>query len=495
MYADRTLTAAIRARTARDHGVDILLDAWSGSPPDRRAAMVAAQGDLARAASYAGGVWHKLLDGDVNAVLNGVSETDTSPGLAFARAEGLFAAGAVVAGLERLEVLHSRGDPAGTLALARRRHQLGDDAGSVEAAKALPRHAHAALTGARAALSQGRPGVALRFVEPYLQGDAPLPEPAVAAAFAMTTTVILARLGEYAELQRFVDRLLPAGDLAEDMMPAVARAAWIGGRAREAWQRFDVADHPWCVAARLELAALAGDAGLAAKLLSRAGPLGIPSRAAVNLLQGAPDTSGQAGADRRLTEDARQVFAEGKTVHVWRTHRHRWAPWIEAALQTPADVVVCDLAARVLPGPDSVPWAVLDDGALVEVLAPVPVGMARPTGQGVGVGTSLCQGVGVGFDWPDDEDAKVRRSLPAAAGAAAVEIVNAEDALAKVATGARLVVMAPPGDPFWAGPWPERVWPAVRVVRANPQSGWAGAAERVVAACESLLGTGAAAPG
>ena len=449
--------------------------------------MVAAQGDLARAASYARGVWNKLLDGDVKAAMEAVGEADGSPGMAFAEAEALFAAGAVVAGLDRLETLHREGDPAGTLALARRLHQLGNHAGAVRAAQSLPWHAHAALTGARAALSCDQPGIALRFVEPYLQGYAPLPEPAVAGAFAMTTAAILAKFGEYAQLQRFVDRLLPAGDLAEDMMPAVARAAWIGGRGREAWHRFDVAESPWCVAARLELAALAGDADLAAKLLSRAGPLGVPSKAAIQLLQGLPDTSHHRGSDYRLTDDAREVFAQGRTVHVWRTHPNRWEPWIDAALRTPANVVVCDLVAKQLPEPDSLPWAVMDDGALVEALAPVPVAAARKTGRGVRIGTDLCKGVGVVLDWPDDEDAIVRRSLPAAAGDAAVEVLGADDALPRVGRGQPLVVIAPPGDPFWSGPIPERVWQAVRVIRMSPQTGWQGAGSLVVEAAQAML--------
>ena len=467
--------------------MDILLDAWSGAPPDRRAAMVAAQGDLSRAASYARGVWNKLLNGDVKAVMEAVAAAGDSPGMAFVEAEALFTAGAVVAGLQRLEELHGRGDPAGTLALARRRHQLGDHAGAVRAAQALPWHAHSALTGARAALANDQPGIALRFVEPYLQGYAPLPEPAVAAAFAVTTAAILARFGEYTQLRRFVDRLMPAGDLTEDMMPAVARAAWIGGRGREAWHRFDVAESPWCVASRLELATLAGDTDLAEKLLSRAGPLGVPAKAALQLLQGLPDTRGHEGNDYRLTDNAREVFAEGRTVHVWRTHPHRWAPWIEAARRTPADVVVCDLVASQLPETDSLPWAVMDDGALVDALAPVPVAAAREPVRGVRVGTELCRGVAVGLDWPDEEDGVVRGSLTEADGVAVVEIVSADDALAKLGSGRPVVAVAPPGDPFWAGPIPERVWQAVRVVRASPQNGWQGAGARVVAAAEELL--------
>ena len=489
MYVDRAFAAAHRDRSARDHGVDILLDAWSGSPKDRRAAMVAAQGDLARAASYAGGAWQKLLDGDVKAVLDTARKAAGSPGMGYIEAEALFSVGAVVTGLERLEDLHRQGEPAATLALARRRHQLGDHPGAVRVAKTMPWHAHAALTGARSALMANRPGIALQLVEPYLEGCASVPEPAVAGAFATTTAAILARFGEHSQLRRFVDRLLPAGDLAEDMMPAVARAAWIGGRAREAWHRFDVAHSPWCLAARLELAILAGDAGLAAQLLSRADPLGVGSRLAVRLLQGQPDTRVDDDGDRRLTDSARQVFAAGRTVHVWRTHPHRWQSWIEAALLTPAHVVVCDLAAKQLPDSAAVPWAVLDDGALIEELAPIAVQGARLRGVGVHVGGDLCRGVGIGHEWPSREDEFMRGSLPLADGKAAVEVLNAEQALTKVGHGRPLVVIAPPGDPFWAGPIPERLWQSVRVVRADAHRGWAGAGRRVVEAAQELQGS------
>ena len=488
MYADRALVGMRRDRTARDHGVDILIDAWSGSPKDRRAAMVAAQGDLARAASYAGGAWQMLLDGDVRTVLDAAQEAAGSPGMGCLEAEALFAAGAVTVGLERLEELHRQGEPAATLALARRRHQLGDHLGAIRVARTMPCHAHAALAGARSALMINRPGVAWQLVEPYLQGHAALPEPAVAGAFAITAASTLARSGEHLQLQRFVDRLLPAGDLAEDMMPAVARVAWIGGRASEAWRRFDVADSPWCAAARLELAILAGDAGLAAQWLSRAGPLGVGSQLAVRLLRGQPDAVVN-GTDRRLTQSAREVFAAGRTVHIWRTHPHRWHPWIEAALLTPADVFVCDLAANDMPDPDVVPWAVMDDGALVDELAPNDVVKPPVRGRGVCVGDDLCRGVGIGHDWPAREDNVVRASLPQARGPATVSVLGAEKALTKVGEGQPLVVIAPPGDPFWAGPIPERIWQSVRVVRADAQKGWDGAGQRVVDAAKELLAT------
>ena len=487
MYVDRSLAGQHRGRTAHDHGVGVLLDAWAGSPPACRAAMVAAQGDLARAAACAGGAWQKLLDGDVRAVLDTARKNAGAPGMGYIEAEALFSAGAVTAGLAHLEHLHRRSEPAATLALARRCHQLGDHIRAVRVAKTMPWHAHAALLGARSALAADRPAIALRLVEPYLEGHTPLPEPAVAGAFAVTTAATLARLGEHAPLRRFVDRLLPAGDLAEDMMPAVARAAWIGGRAREAWRRFDVAGNPWCIAARLELAILAGDADSSAKLLAGAGPLGIGSRPAVELLQGRPWRAGEDGG-RCLTDRAREVFAPGRIVHIWRTHPHRWQPWIEAALLTPAQVVVCDLAANELPDAECLPWAVLDDGALVGELAPVVVEALPGKISGARMGRDLCRGLGIGHDWPCLEDRVVRRSLPPPApGAAAVEVLGADAALAKVAIGRPLVVIAPPGDPFWAGPVPERVWPSVRVVRYDAEKGWTGGGDRVIAAAEDLV--------
>jgi len=451
--------------------------------------MVAAQGDLARAASYAGGAWRKLFDGDVKTVLGMARQAPGAPGMGYLEAEALFAGGAITAGLRQFEYLHHQGEAAATLALARRRHQLGDHLGAVEAASTLPRHAHAALTGARSALAANRPHSAMRFVEPYLEGHAPVPEPAVAGAFASTTASVLARLGEHARLREFVDRLLSAGDLAEDMMPAVARAAWIGGRAREAWHRFAVSDSPWCIAARLELAILAGDIVSSAKLIARAGPLGAASRPAVELLRAHP-CPGETKGDRCLTESAREVFAPGRTVHIWRTHPHRWRPWIEAALLTPADVVVCDLAVDELPAAESVPWAVMDDGALMGQLAPVGVTATPRSSAGVRLGGALCRGVGIGHDWPTREDEVVRRTLPLTNGDAAVEVLGADEALATVGAGKPVVVVAPPGDPFWSGPVPEQVWQTARVVRADARTGWEGAGERVVAAALDLLGTG-----
>lgn len=491
MYADRLLAAGSRLRTARAPGIDAVLDAWSGTSLDRRAAFCAAQGDVARAAAHAAGGWAKLLAGEVGEALDIARKAPGAPGMGLLEAEALIAAGAIVAGLEVLEALHREGEPEGTLGLVRRRHQLGDHRGAMRAAQAMPWHAGAALAGARAALMIDEPGIALRLVEPYLQGLAPLPEPAVAAALAVTTASVLARFGEHAQLRAFAGRLLNAGDLMEEMSPSVARAAWIAGLAAEAWRAFDAAgsdgaDTPWRAAARLELAVLAGDAHLAARLLQRAGPLGGPAAPALGLLRGGPEAP--ADGTPFLTDRAREVFVEGRTVHVWRTHPHRWRPWIEAALRTPAEVVVCDLAAGDLPDPETLPGAVMDDGTLVEELAPVPTPVARTGGAGVDVAARLCQGVGVGRDWPAAETEAVRAAVPAPSGEAAVRVVGADAALAEAATGRPAVVVAPPGDPFWAGPLPESVWPAMRIVRHAAQGGWSDAGARVVAAARELLG-------
>ena len=492
MFIDRALVAGHRARTVAHHGVNVLHDAWSATPAGARAAMMAAQGDLARAAAHGGSGWAALVDGNVAAAVKSARQAIESPGMRYLEAEALFHAGAVASGLQQFEAMSARGDCAATLALSRRRHQFGDHAGAMRAALELPWNVHAALAGARAAIASHRFDVGFRFIEPFLHGVAAVPEPGTAGAVAMTAALILARTREHERLRSFVDRLVNAGDLPEEMMPPVARAAWAGGRAREAWSRFRMTEGPWSAAARMELAILAGNAPLAERLAERAGPLGAASMPAVRLLRGTGTQDGvvpPAAPDSTPAQDAGEVLGEGRTVHIWRTHPYRWQPWIKAALRTPADVTVCDLAAGRLPDPEVLPSAVLDDGALIEMLEPVPVPVAAPRGTGVAVGMKLCLGIGIGHDWPEQEMEVVRGGLPPAAapGKAAVWVLGAEDALEFVHTGRALVIIAPPGDPFWASPVPERVWPSVRVVRSDAQAGWQGAGTRVVEAVEGLL--------
>ena len=442
---------------------------------------------MLRAGVCGGDGWKQLAEGDVVGALRVArGQQGQNVDVALLEAEALIAAGAIVAGLERLDALYRRGNAAGTLALARRLHFLGNHIGAERVAEALPMHAQAALTGARAAFAGDRFAAAFRFIEPFLNGMAFLPESAVAGAVAVIASSIMARGGQFARLQYFARHLIEANDLPEDMMPMVARTAWAAGFAVQAWDRYGDENSPLMVAARLELALLAGNAALASQLLKRVGPIGAPSVAAVFLLQG--------GFEQPVRgAEVTQTFGEGVVVHIWRTHPHRWQPWIDAALQTPADVAVFNLAENELPDVETIPQSVVDDGSLIEFISPVPV-PARPVhGSGVWVERPLCYGIGVGHDWPEDETRFVEEgvSLASSYDSAAVRVLSAEAALAHVHEGCPMVIVAPPGDPFWAGPFPERAWPALRIVRADPRTGWQGAGARVVEQVNELL----AAPG
>ena len=297
MHLDRRLVHAIHSRTARDQGAEALVHAWTGTPAGARAAMIAAQGDLLRAAACGGGGWAALAGGNVSQAIDTARASIRAPGMGMLEAEALFAAGAFVAGFTRLEALHEQGDAAASVSLARRRHQMGDHAGAVDAAKVLPLHAHAALIGARAALAADRAAQAWRLVEPLLEGVVVAPEPATAGAAAITGCAVLARWGDQVRLRRFVDALLSIGDLPEDMMPAIARAAWIGGRAHTAWERLGIGDTPWNHAAQLELAVLAGNPELASQSAGEGGSIRCARRAGAS----APDGSrpGTRRDDRR----------------------------------------------------------------------------------------------------------------------------------------------------------------------------------------------------
>ena len=477
MLTDSVLVKDYRTRTCRNHGVDVLLDAWCGTSTDQRAAMLLAEGDL-RASAHGGG-WRQLAEGDAVGALRS-ARSGVGNAMRLLEAETLIAIGAIVAGLEQLAALHDVGDPAATVALARRRQLLGSYAGAEQAAAALPLHAQAALVGARAALARNRLQQASRCVEPFLCGAAPLPEPMLAGAMAVIAASILARQGRVDQLRSFAESLLMAPNLSEDMAPTIARVAWIGGLAGQAWSRF-ATDSPWLTAARAELALLAGESRLATRLVQQAGKYASPSAPALSLLQGGPRTMDPA-------EGTQRMFDVGTTVHIWRTHPHRWRPWIDAAMRTDANVAVFDLAAGVLPDVQSIPDVVLDDGSLAELLPPSPVPMQRRTGMGVWFSEPLCRGIGIGHDWPSCETAVVRQAtLPATSpDGAAVSVCSAEEAFESLGRGRRTVVIAPPGDPFWAGPLPERAWRSLRIVRIRSRGGWAGAGERLVAALKEL---------
>ena len=300
-------------------------------------------------------------------------------------------------------------------------------------------------------------------------------------AIGAVAAAALARLGKTAELGAFARRLLSQGLVPPEMLPGLARVGWTAGHVAETKERLEREPGPWRDAALLELAILAGDPERAAAEAAAAGPLAEPSRGLIELLAGAKPRPGGPGA----------VLAEARSIEIWRTHPARWAPWIEAAKAAGEGVRVRDLAAGVLPPDDAPPPdLVLDDGALVDLVEPVPV-PARPVdGEGIWVEPVLCEGVGNGHDWSAGERRALLRGMRLAVSpdTARVRIAGADAALGRAAEGRREIVIAPPGDPFWAGPLPERAWPAMQVVRADPDRGWAGAGPRTAALARAIAG-------
>ena len=479
---DYFVAGLYRHRVAQAHSAGVLLEAWSGSSSGQRAALAFAQGDPVRAGAIGGGGWQKLAQGDLVGALADV-EGATENNQKQLEAEALIAAGAVAPGLLRLRALHERGEPAATLSLIRRLYMFGDYRSAEQVASTLPMHAYAALLGARAAVSRKRYPQAQQFLDPFLSGAASVPESTVASGLIVIAAVVLLKMGQKAQLQNFARRLLLVPDLSEDILPAVARAAWVAGYGKEAWQRFHNQDNSWSAAACMELAVLAGDAALAKTLQAKAGPFGAPSAISIPILEGRLKKSEEEG-------EAGKFFAQNAKVHVWRTHPDRWYPWIQAALQSPAEVVVYDLSTGQVPGPEVIPGAAFDDGALVELLDPVKVALTQPVAKdAVWVDRALCHGISASFEWPIEETQAIYKGLQRAPSpaAAAVQVLEADQALAVAKTGLPVVAIGTPGDPFWAGPLPEQGWSNMQVIRVNSISGWQGAGTKVMQAVQRLL--------
>lgn len=487
--AGLSLDQGWRDRVSVDHAAAALVSAWFGDPPENRAAMAAAVGDLPRAAVVAGGPWQCLAEGDFLAALR-QSRNDPGQGqtlaMALAEAEALLSVGAVVSGIHRLQDLHREMYPAATVALARHRHRLGDHIGAMDVAMMLSGHAQTAIIGAKSALISRRAGTAIRFLEPYLSGAASIPDAMVAGGVAIVAASALAKLGQRESLETLATGLLAASDLEDEMLPAVARVAWTAGYAGDAWERFNPELGDWAVAGRLELALLSGNVEAATRLFTQAGNLGAPSRPALDLLSG----------DVVQPDVAETLFTAGRCIHLWRTHPYRWAPWVAAAQATSAQIKPFDLTTGQIPDVQDLPDIALDDGALVTLLAPVPAAPGPVQGSGVWVEKPLCSGVGIGHDWPATEDACLMERLAAVdcqaaePKSAAVWVVSADTALAFVASGRRMVVVAPPGDPFWNGPLPERAWPGLHIVRADVRKGWTGGGIRAADAALVLARDG-----
>ncbi|MCY4305553.1 MAG: hypothetical protein OXC62_12385 [Aestuariivita sp.] len=477
-----------RDRCSVGNATATLAYSWFGESHEGRAAMAAAIGDYLSASNIAGGPWKCLFEGDLLGTLRQTgSNSDNSRTLAMslAEAEALMGVGAITAALERLEDMHRAIYPAATVALARHRHRLGDHLGAEDAAMTLSGNVHAAITGAKAAMIERRAGSAIRLLEPFLCGAASLPDPMIAGALSIIAASALARLGQRKELENLSAGLLGAFDLDPEMMPAAARVAWTAGHAAEAWERFEPELGQWSVAARIELALLSGNVALAAQMKEQAGSLAEMSRHTIRLVNG----------DECDEKEGQKVLSEGKHIHLWRTHAQRWQPWIEAAKASGAKIEVFDLSIRNLPNPTNLPEIALDDSALLNLVNPSPVSVRKKgTGcSGIWVHKPLCAGVGIGHDWSSTEESALTKNLSDAnqqaksPETAAVWIVNAEIALATASLGRPSVVLAPPGDPFWAGPLPERAWPALRVLRADPRHGWTGFGKKVAEVALTLL--------
>ena len=476
MAFDRLLARSAQARNAHPGSSQAIFDAWLGASRASRAAMALAGGDVVRAAALGGEGWKELSEGDRLAALNIARASRGDASLALLEAESLFSAGAIVAGIKRLDALHQAGNPAATVALARRRHGLGDYGAAQRVARSMPHHAGAALIGARAALASSQFQNALAFLEPLLYGIAPLPDSVTAGSVAVVVASCLARMRQHKRLERFASHLLETPDLPEDMLPQVARTAWTAGLGGAAWERFG-GESAWHAAARLELALVSGNLELARALAQQAGSLAAPSLSILGLLGG-----------EFAPSDAMESLLSGKViVHLWRTHPQRWQPWIDAVLDTAARVRICDLTAGDLPDASEVPQAAIDDGALVEILPPKPV-PEHPGGAGVWIEGALGEPTGIGHQWPQEEQQQLARALPRAEtpDAAAVRIAGEEFALRHAGAGRPTLVVAPPGDPFWSGPLPQRAWPAMRVLRFDPKDGWNGAAQRAIEAIQEM---------
>ena len=462
-------------------GARALVDAWLGRGGDGAAALALAGGDPLAAAAVGGKGMRALAEGRLEDALRWSRSRPGSAAKSLVGAETLIAGGRIVSGLDGLERLVRCRDPAGTLALARRCHLLGDHARAEAVAARLPLNPAAALIGARSALVARRAESALAHLHPFLAGEAATADPVQAGAIGVAAASALARLRRTAELAAFGRRLLSQGLVPPEMLPALARIAWTAGLAAEAGERLAREPSPWRDAARLELDLLAGDAERAAARADIAGALAAPCRGMLALLTGAVHDSGAGGP-----------FSAGRTVEVWRTHPARWDPWIEAAKHTRATVLVADLAEGVLPPDGSTPDLVLDDGALVDLVEPAPVPPRPAGGDGIWVDPVLCEGVGIGHDWLQDEHQALARAARRAVAReeARVRIVSADAALAAGAQGMRDIVLAPPGDPFWAGPLPERAWPAMHVVRAHPETGWRGMGSAIGTLAREKAGIG-----
>lgn len=478
---DPFIASQYRERTAKSWGAGIVLTAWQGHHPGHRAAMIYAQGDPQRAGACDPN-WKLLADGDLVGALK-ASRNQDNPYAMQLEAETLITAGSLIAGLERLQKLHNKGLVSASLSLTRRLYMLGDFDSALTVALSLPWHAHVVMLGARSAIMKKDYDTARRMMEPLLLGIVPVPDTEAASGLMVITATLLLQSGEYERLQNFIRSILMSMDLPDALLPGVARSAWMAGFGQQAWDRMMQHQSQYAAAACAELAILVGNVEVAQKWIKTASYAASPMLPALRML------TGEVFGDVKAKAEAERIFSKGQEVHIWRTHPHRWTPWLRAAQETKAVVKVYDLKKGEIPEANAKPVLTMDDSALVEILPPLVTPTVPRPGNTVWVSEDLCSGFSVPLDWPDSETDYIYGLLKRAESPdeATLVITSAEKGMELADGGRPVVVIAPPGDPFWNGPLPEKAWPGMGMVRSSVERGWTGAGMHVVQIAKDLF--------
>lgn len=476
---DPEVLARARARSVRAAPMDIPVRAWLGEHPHEHAAMAGAQGDLRGAAACAPELWGPLAAGDVVRSIELVEASRNVASVCVLEAETLFAAGAVRAAFAVLERGHGEGHAPASASLARHSHALGDHARAVEAAAVIPLHSSSAVVRARSALHLGDPHGALQAVAPVLEGVAPVCTPVCAADAAVLGAGALARLGHVQTLERFASAYLDAVSLDTGQLAHAVRVAWIAGMSPSARSLLDALPVEVAVAAQVELCLLEGDAAGAREYAVGTGDPERFSAPAIGLLEGV-----------LVRDEAGAAFFDDPSarIQIWCADDGRFAPWLRAASKSVAQVTFHDLACGMLPADDDLAQLVVADSALLGLVEPDRLhASASRSGGGVHVAHPLCETIGIGMEWPAEETAIIDRWVGSNACVedAACVVCPARNAARVHAGGQACVAVAPPGDPFWNGVLPERLFDRLRVVRRDG-SGWAGAGRRVIDAIRTL---------
>ena len=476
---DEFVASVYRSRVSRPVPVDILIKAWNSDDPLNRAAMNLALGDERRAAVVGGKPWELFLKNEYSNVLDLVQEEQGAP-FRHLEAECFLRIGAIVAGINILNNLHAAGAPFGTLALTRQLFALGDFGNCERVAKSMRDHISVAIIGARCAIENKRFNTAMEIIEPYLGGIGEFQDTMAAGSLAVMAAHALAEMGRYPQLARFAGNLISTPDMPPQLMPAIAKIAWLGGFRDEAWKIFEGLDLEWASSAKVELSILEGDFDKAVTHQRNSAKRGTPSLSGMVFI--APSSL---KGDEKVYKE---TFAEGQKVHIWRTAGDRWSPWIEAVKQSPADVSVYSLPEKNIPEESDIPYLGLDDASLFAIVKPIVVEEKLPENASVFMDYILCRGAGVGFDWPPGERKIIEESLDLVSpDQAGIYILRGNSScFSRLMSGLPTIIIAPPGDPFWAGPIPNGIWKNCYLIRADNEKGWENGSEKVLNAVKDI---------